>query len=112
MRRRRPSVWLLCLDLSFTFFTTHQVKEICTSHTKNSLQLETIRVAVQLWFSDPDQGIAKYGRIEEWNTSEVTDMSKLFRGQEDFIMTSVGGMCRKWWICAICSIELHSSTRI
>jgi surface protein len=43
-----------------------------------------ISVAVQLWLSDPEQATAEYGRIEEWDTSEVTDMSELFFGQTEF----------------------------
>ena len=42
---------------------------------------ETIRVAVKDYVEGgekKDAIIKKYGKIEDWNTSEVTDMSKLF----------------------------------
>ena len=46
-----------------------------------TLDNETIRVAVRDYFSgdkEKDAIIKKYGKIEDWNTSEVTDMSGLF----------------------------------
>ena len=49
--------------------------------------IRDIRVAVQLWFNDPEQATAEYGRIEEWDTNDVTDMSELFFGQT--------GTCRR-----------------
>ena len=45
------------------------------------LNNETIRVAVKDYLEGgekKDSIIKKYGKIEDWNTSEVTDMSKLF----------------------------------
>ena len=48
------------------------------------LDNETIRVAVKLWFEDRKKCIKKYGRISDWNTSNVTDMSKLFKGLRHF----------------------------
>ena len=42
---------------------------------------ETIRVAVKDYLAGGETMnaiIKKYGKIEDWNTSEVTDMSKLF----------------------------------
>ena len=44
----------------------------------------TIRAAVRLWCEDPTQATAKYGHIEEWDTSEVTDMADLFYLQTEF----------------------------
>jgi len=44
----------------------------------------TIRAAVRLWCEDPSQATAEYGHIEDWDTSEVTDMTDLFRCQTDF----------------------------
>jgi surface protein len=39
---------------------------------------ETIRVAVKEWYEDNEGALKKYGDINEWDTSEVTDMSDLF----------------------------------
>ena len=42
---------------------------------------ETIRVAVKDYYkggNKKDAIIKKYGKIEDWNTSEVTDMTNLF----------------------------------
>ena len=39
---------------------------------------ETIREAVNEWCEDQESALKKYGDINEWDTSEVTDMSELF----------------------------------
>ena len=39
---------------------------------------ETIREAVKQWLENKESAIAKYGHISGWDTSQVTDMSKLF----------------------------------
>ena len=51
------------------------------------LNNETIRVAVKYYLEGgekKDSIIKKYGKIEDWNTSEVTDMSDLFCNYNDF----------------------------
>ena len=40
----------------------------------------TIRTAVAAWLADATAAEAKYGHISTWETSGVTDMSYLFRG--------------------------------
>ncbi|MGC6284180.1 MAG: BspA family leucine-rich repeat surface protein [Polaribacter sp.] len=42
------------------------------------LNNETIREAVKLWLEDEAAATKKYGFINDWDTSEVTDTSKLF----------------------------------
>jgi surface protein len=44
----------------------------------------TLGDAVQIWFEDRLQCVLKYGFISDWGTSQVTDMSRLFRGREHF----------------------------
>ena len=48
------------------------------------LNNETIREAVKLWLEDEAAATKKYGFINDWDTSEVTDMSKLFSKAENF----------------------------
>ena len=51
------------------------------------LDNKTIRIAVREYFSgdkEKDAIIKKYGKIEDWNTSKVTDMSKLFYDYNNF----------------------------
>ena len=51
------------------------------------LNNETIRVAVEDYIEGgekKDAIIKKYGKIKDWNTSEVTDMSYLFCGHSNF----------------------------
>jgi hypothetical protein len=45
----------------------------------------TIFNKVNEWFADKANAIDKYGSIENWDTSNVTDMSSLFTPQGDFI---------------------------
>jgi len=52
-----------------------------------ALDNESIRVAVKDYLEGgkkKDAIIKKYGKIRDWNTSEVTDMSKLFCSYHDF----------------------------
>jgi hypothetical protein len=51
-------------------------------HTK--FTNETLRAAVQLWSRDRAAALAQYGPIGEWDTSGVTDMSRLFRSRKRF----------------------------
>ena len=45
---------------------------------------ETLRTAVKVWLEDDKKAEAKYGHISNWDTSEVTDMSKLFLDAHTF----------------------------
>ena len=52
-----------------------------------ALDNETIRVAVKDYLEGgerKDAIIKKYGKIKDWNTSDVTDMSYLFCGHSNF----------------------------
>ena len=65
---------------------------------------DNIRAAARLWCTERAQAMTVYGRIEEWETSEVTDMSDLFILQTNFNddiirwdvsqVTNMGGMFR------------------
>ena len=39
---------------------------------------ESIRAAVQMWASRRQEALETYGPVDQWNTSSVTDMSRLF----------------------------------
>ena len=43
-----------------------------------------IQDAVNLWCSDPAEAETTYGHISGWDTSQVTDMSDLFKGKSSF----------------------------
>ena len=45
---------------------------------------ETLRIVVKLWLEDNKKAEAKYGHISNWDTSDVTDMSKLFLDAHTF----------------------------
>ena len=44
----------------------------------------TIRPAVELYLENETEGQEKYGHINTWNVSNVTDMSQLFSGANAF----------------------------
>jgi surface protein len=43
-----------------------------------------LRKAVKLWLGDESKAIIKYGHISLWNTSNVTNMSKMFYNANEF----------------------------
>mgnify|MGYP001382135585 CR=1 FL=1 len=43
-----------------------------------------IQTAVDLWISDPSAATTTYGVISDWDVSQVTDMSELFRRKTNF----------------------------
>jgi len=45
---------------------------------------ETLRDAVKQWLNDASSAEATYGHISDWDTTEVTDMSKLFLDAHTF----------------------------
>ena len=45
---------------------------------------QTLRNAVKEWLNDPVKTQSKYGHIGVWNTSDVSDMSKLFENAKSF----------------------------
>jgi surface protein len=45
---------------------------------------ETIRIAVQLYVKNETEGEEKYGHINTWNVSGVTDMNNMFNGAVSF----------------------------
>ena len=53
---------------------------------------ETIREAVKEWLDDDKLAESKYGDISNWDTSKVTDMSKLFYKARFFNEDLMGSM--------------------
>ena len=43
-----------------------------------------LRSMVNLWFSDRENALERYGDISTWDTSKVTDMRELFKDRIDF----------------------------
>ena len=82
----------------------HIIKSLVFYPMKDS---DELREAVALWLSDESKAMTKYGHISLWNTSNVTDMSKMFYNATDFNedislwdTSNVTNMCGMFW-CAI-----------
>jgi len=58
---------------------TYYIKMVFKPSSKNELQ-----EAVKLWTSNRSSAINRYGEINTWDTSEITDMSELFSGKPYF----------------------------
>ena len=72
-------------DLRRCHYSPTNMKKRKKETTNQSyLNNETIREAVWLWEHDQAQAAAEYGHINKWNTSQVTDMSDLFKECDDF----------------------------
>ena len=56
-------------------------EEVVFYKMKDSKEL---REAVTLWLVDESTAISKYGHISNWDTSNVTDMNRMFFGAKEF----------------------------
>ncbi len=50
----------------------------------HKLTNQSVREAVQTWIEDPAVAVLRYGPIDQWDVSKVTEMSYLFSLQTDF----------------------------
>ena len=53
-------------------------------YTQTAITDANIQTAVNDWVSDPSAATTTYGNISDWDVSQVTDMSELFRDKTDF----------------------------
>ena len=53
-------------------------------YAQTQLTDANIQTAVDLWISDPSAATTNYGVISDWDVSQVTDMSELFRRKTNF----------------------------
>ena len=51
------------------------IKDYAIFKPKTKIELQE---AVNLWCKDKDEALNKYGHISNWDTSLITDMSRLF----------------------------------
>jgi hypothetical protein len=49
------------------------------------------RAGIKLWFGDQSACIKRYGHISNWNTENITDMSKVFCVKESSMKILVVG---------------------
>ena len=59
-----------------------------------------IRTAVRAWCANETAAKAQYGPIASWDTSEITDMSRLFWREADF-----NGDISRWDVSNVTSLE-------
>merc|ERR1712032_833571 len=58
------------------------ISEPCGSH--KAFSNSGLRVAVKQWVDDREAAVATHGHISAWDTSGVTDMTRMFRHAETF----------------------------
>ena len=71
--------------------------QVC-ERNKAELTDDSLRIAVDLWFSDQAQCIAQVGHISDWRVREVTNMAELFRRRAEF-----NEDISRWGSCRVCA---------
>ena len=61
---------------------------------------EELKNAVKLWCHNQSETLKKYGDINTWNVSKITDMSELFKDKKNF-NSDIGN----WDVSNIVSME-------
>jgi hypothetical protein len=56
----------------------------CILKTVEKMNNEDIRTAVEKWFTNRAEAELIYGHISKWDTSNVSDMSNLFKDRKNF----------------------------
>jgi surface protein len=57
---------------------------VATYNAQTPITDANIQTAVDLWVSDPSAATTTYGNISDWDVSNVTDMSELFKNKTTF----------------------------
>ena len=65
-------------------FTLFVIGCIANTNAQTPITDANIRQAVWNWISDPSAATTTYGAISNWDVSQVTDMSELFRDKTNF----------------------------
>lgn len=60
------------------------IRHILSYFAKGVFNNKTLREAVNLYLKNEEEAMKKYGHINTWDTSLVTDMSKLFYNKTTF----------------------------
>ena len=55
-----------------------------SSDARVPMSNDGLRSAVRMWINDRAEATEEFGHISSWNTSQVTDMSELFKDLKDF----------------------------
>ncbi len=69
-----------------------ELRMIVKSYLLPQMTNETIRQAVDLWISDRVKAMRMYGHISDWNTSQVTNMDRLFYAHKRAYLILMIGM--------------------
>ena len=77
-------LFLLTIFLLWYFTSRTCIDTFSIGGQSNKFTNDSLRYAVNLWMTDKDSAIKKFGKINTWDTSEVTDMSYMFHGAELF----------------------------
>ena len=100
------------VSIHFIFFSLVFVllKRVKTTHVFESKA--ALKTAVDAWTSSATRASAEstYGYISSWDTSQVPDMSELFRDKSDLTATCYHGMSPVLITWLTCFLVPHHST--
>ena len=77
---RLHKFYLCGYEENYFFTRIHFNIWICS----NTITDANIQTAVDLWVSDRSAATTTYGNISDWDVSQVTDMSELFKDKTNF----------------------------
>jgi surface protein len=78
------SVLSLDLVLAHSHCIPVELRAIIHHYLQQTLDDSNILSAVNLWITNPQEAMTLYGPITHWDTSIVTDMSRLFMIKKNF----------------------------
>ena len=85
---KKSATLLLILTLLFGFqslnATDSHLSNIIENTSVTPITQNNIRIAVNEWVANPTEAEATYGHIKDWDVSNVTSMSNLFRNKNSF----------------------------
>ena len=85
--------------------TCSDTNAVVSLRNNSDVACPTIQDMVDTWLTDQEAAIAKYGSIENWDTSKVIDMSNLFEGATAFN----GGNKNCLFDCSSCLLNFFNN---
>ena len=100
----------LCFLLAFLVLATASAANSTSASTSPATEYhkitnENIHHAVKSWVQDQDETLSLFGPIDQWDTSRVTDMTRLFSPERDQSLINFNANITHWDISAVTSLK-------